>query len=261
MFEAKLSHASLLKKILESIKDLVVETSFDCTPVGIALQAMDSSHVSLVSLLLREDGFERYRCDRNISLGINLSSMSKIIKCAANDDTVTLKAEDKGNSVTFVFDSAKQTKVSEFDLKLIEIDAEQLGIPETEYKAVVEMSSSEFQRICRDLTTLGDTVVISVTKEGVRFSVNGDLGDGNITLSPSREVDTKAEDEITIQMEEGVCLTFALRYLNFFTKATALSTRVTLSMSKDVPLVVEYRIGDNLGYVRYYLAPKIEDEN
>ena len=57
-----------------------------------------------------------------------------------------------------------------------------------------------------------------------------------------------------------VTLTFALRYLNFFCKATPLSPQVTLSMSADVPLVVEYKIGDNAGYVRYYLAPKIEDE-
>lgn len=35
--------------------------------------------------------------------------------------------------------------------------------------------------------------------------------------------------------------------------------QVTLSMSKDLPVVVEYRIAD-MGYVRYYLAPKIEDE-
>ena len=60
-------------------------------------------------------------------------------------------------------------------------------------------------------------------------------------------------------MQEPVSLTFALRYLNLFTKATPLSDSVTLSMSKDVPLVVEYRIGD-MGYIRYYLAPKIEED-
>lgn len=37
-------------------------------------------------------------------------------------------------------------------------------------------------------------------------------------------------------MNEPVQLTFALRYLNFFTKATPLSPTVTLSMSADVPL-------------------------
>jgi proliferating cell nuclear antigen len=30
-------------------------------------------------------------------------------------------------------------------------------------------------------------------------------------------------------------------------------------MSPDVPLVVEYKMGD-LGHVRFYLAPKIEEE-
>lgn len=53
-------------------------------------------------------------------------------------------------------------------------------------------------------------------------------------------------------------LTFALRYLNFFTKATSLSDQVRISMSPDVPLVVEYKMKD-LGYIRYYLAPKFED--
>ena len=31
-------------------------------------------------------------------------------------------------------------------------------------------------------------------------------------------------------------------------------------MSADVPLVVEYRIPD-IGHIRYYLAPKIEEED
>jgi len=44
MFEARLAQASLLKKILESLKDLVTDANFDCSATGIALQAMDSSH-------------------------------------------------------------------------------------------------------------------------------------------------------------------------------------------------------------------------
>jgi len=55
-------------------------------------------------------------------------------------------------------------------------------------------------------------------------------------------------------------LTFAVRYLNMFTKAANLASQVSLSMSPDVPLVVEYDIGD-IGCMRYYLAPKIDDED
>lgn len=62
-------------------------------------------------------------------------------------------------------------------------------------------------------------------------------------------------------MQEPVTLTFACQYLNKFTKASPLSAQVTLSMSAEVPLVVEYGIAD-FGHIRYYLAPKIEeDEN
>ena len=38
-----------------------------------------------------------------------------------------------------------------------------------------------------------------------------------------------------------------------------LAPTVQLQMSKELPVVVQYLIAD-MGYVRYYLAPKIEDE-
>merc|ERR1712097_84779 len=102
------------------------------------------------------------------------------------------------------------------------------------------MGAGEFQRICRDLAILGDTVTIAVSKDGVKFSVAGELGSGNMTLRQNSSVDTKEEEQVSIQMEEPVTLNFALRYLNFFTKATPLSGSVSLQLSKDVPLVVEY---------------------
>jgi proliferating cell nuclear antigen len=58
MFEAKLSEGHILKRIVEAIKDLVNEINLDVTPSGISLQAMDTSHVALVSLSLSSEGFE-----------------------------------------------------------------------------------------------------------------------------------------------------------------------------------------------------------
>ena len=48
MFEARLIEGSLLKKVMEAIKDLLNEASWDCSSAGMNLQAMDSSHVALV---------------------------------------------------------------------------------------------------------------------------------------------------------------------------------------------------------------------
>ena len=60
-------------------------------------------------------------------------------------------------------------------MKLMDIDADTLGIPDTEYDARVTMQSSEFGRICRDLSLLGESVKIEVSKEGVRFASEGEF--------------------------------------------------------------------------------------
>ncbi|KAH0454217.1 hypothetical protein IEQ34_016141 [Dendrobium chrysotoxum] len=258
MLELRLVQGNLLKKVLEAMKDLVTDANFDCSVTGFSLQAMDSSHVALVALLLRSEGFEHYRCDRNITMGMNLNNVSKLLKCAGNDDIITIKADDGGDTVTFMFENPKQDKISDFEMKLMDLDSEHLGIPDAEYHATVRMPSLEFSRICKDLSSIGDTVVISVTKEGIKFSTRGDIGNANIVCRQNTTVD-KPEQATVIQMNEAVSLTFALRYLNSFTKATSLSETVTISLSSELPLVVEYKIAD-MGYIKFYLAPKIEDD-
>jgi proliferating cell nuclear antigen len=112
MLELRLVQGSLLKKVLEAIKDLVNDANFDCSGTGFSLQAMDSSHVALVALLLRSEGFEHYRCDRNLSMGMNLGNMAKMLRCAGNDDIITIKADDGSDTVTFMFESPSKTPAS-----------------------------------------------------------------------------------------------------------------------------------------------------
>jgi proliferating cell nuclear antigen len=118
---------------------------------------MDSSHVSLVGINLKSDGFDHFRCDINTVLGINTGTLSKVLKCAGNDDVITLKKADGTDTLSLIFESPSQDRISEFEIKLMEIDTEHLGIPDTEYKCNIRMPASEFQRIVRDLQVLGDT--------------------------------------------------------------------------------------------------------
>ena len=43
-----------------------------------------------------------------MSLGMNLVSMGKILKCAGNDDTITLKAEDASDNLTLMFENESE---------------------------------------------------------------------------------------------------------------------------------------------------------
>jgi proliferating cell nuclear antigen len=117
MFEATMTQVSVLRKIVESLKDLVTEVNIEATPtgknsfnfLGLSLQAMDSAHVSLVSLQLNESGFEQYRCDKNITLGINLTDFAKILKMAQNEDVVTLKADEDNSFLNIIFDNKSKS--------------------------------------------------------------------------------------------------------------------------------------------------------
>lgn len=105
MFVARLKEGILLKKLIESIKDLVTDINLDISGAGISLQAMDSSHVALVTLSLSFEGFEEYRCDKQMTLGVNITNLSKIMKCGGNDDSIILKAEDEPSALNITFEN------------------------------------------------------------------------------------------------------------------------------------------------------------
>lgn len=249
----------LSKKLIEAMKDLFTDVNFDCAASGISCQAMDSSHVCLCSVMLRKDAFDPYRCDRNLTLGMNCTTMSKILKCAGNDESITLRSEDNADNVTFIYEKPNHERVSKFEMKVMDIDSEHLGIPSQAYDAVIKLPSAEFSRICRDLSQFGDTVTIACTKDGIRFSCDGETGKGSITLRQNHTADSKDDEEVYIELNEAVTQTYAMRFLILFSKAQSLDKQVRLSICHDVPLVVEYRVGDG-GHIRYFLAPKIDDD-
>lgn len=76
------------------------------------LQAMDNSHVALVAVNLEADGFDSYRCDRPMPLGVNLGSLTKVLKCAKDDDMVTLKATDNGDILNLIYEAKSTRTVS-----------------------------------------------------------------------------------------------------------------------------------------------------
>jgi len=251
MFEATLREASTLKRIVEAIKDLVTDVNIDATPQGISLQAMDSSHVALVSLTLGQQGFEKYRADRAMTLGISITNLAKVLKLASNDDKIILKADEEGTHLQITFTNTKQDKHTQFNLNLITLDSEHLGIPETSYTSEITMNSFDFTKLCKELHQLSETVTIEASVEHVQFSIEGEVGSGVIKISTNDGGSDKA-------MSDKVILSFALRYLNMFNKASTLCNYVKLMLAAETPLVVEYEI-ENLGSLKYYLAPKINE--
>ena len=66
---------------------------------------MGSSHVALVSVELERAGFAKYCCDRPIPQGANLTSLTKILKRAKDDDVCALKAADDADTLNLTYEA------------------------------------------------------------------------------------------------------------------------------------------------------------
>ena len=256
--EAKFPKASTLKKIVDAIKDLVTEANIDCSPAGINFLSMDSSHVALVTLLIRPDSLDKFTCHRPVTLGVNFTTLSKVIRVGGgNDDSLTLYSAPGSDVLRLTFENADGTRVSNFDIKLMDIQGEQLGLPdEMNFTGIFSMPSSEFSRTCRDLTILGDTVAIDVCKTHVEFLLQGDNGNASVKLKEGENV----KESVSITSKQpSTKASFSLKYLMYFNKAAPLAETVKISIAEELPLMVEYLLDNgDTGYVRYYLASKNE---
>lgn len=136
-------------------------------------------------------------------------------------------------------------KISEFNLSLITIDSENLGIPETDFTSICTLPSGEFARICKEFVGLSESIRIETNKDNIKFAITGDIGTGSAVMS---QQDTGSEaDSIILEVDEPVSLSFASRYLNLFSKAGGLSGQVSLNMSNETPLMVMYKIMNGMG--------------
>lgn len=69
---------------------------------------MDSSHVALVSLTLGQQGFEKYRADRAMTLGISITNLAKVLKLASNEDKLSMKADEDGQHLQICFSNSSK---------------------------------------------------------------------------------------------------------------------------------------------------------
>lgn len=112
-------------------------------------------------------------------------------------------------------------------------------------------------KVVTTVYTISDSIAVAIeaTKEGVKFACTGDIGNGAVTLRSHTDVE-KPDLNVSIDLTEPVALTFSLKYLVNFCKASGLSSQVKLCLSNEVPLLVEYALAGS-SYLRFYLAPKV----
>ena len=99
-FKCEIFQAKVKDVIIDSSSSIVNEENLEATSNGLSPQTMDSAHISLASLNMKEEGFEEYRCDKNTVLGLNLLYFGKILKWIKPNDVMTIWANEDNSFLT-----------------------------------------------------------------------------------------------------------------------------------------------------------------
>jgi proliferating cell nuclear antigen len=239
--------ASAIKSTFEVLKDILNDVNIYFKPSGVYITTLDTARTSLVDMFLSSDNFEEYECENEIVAGINVSNTFKLLKSITNNDVLMISIDSREFMNIEIHSETKKTS-TKFALKLLDINENQIEVPEMNMTTVTPMPSVDFQRICRDMYNIGGDIEITRDGKVLRLKCEGDF----------------ANQETEIQCTEEsprICGTYSLRYMNIFTKATSMCSTVQIMQEDNNRfLILKYNVA-NLGDLKFYLATKeLEDQ-
>ena len=248
---------SPFRTLMTALKDILLETNVTFQPDGMRSINMDKSHTILVHLFLRAENFEFYECKHEkIVIGVNMFHLFKLINTIDNDDTLTMYIEqsDYNNGIVnhlglkFENGDIKQCKTQK--LRLIEPDPEELEVPNVTFSSVINIPSSDFQKIVRDLSCISDKIEIKSVANELIFRCCG-----NFATAEVRRAESDGGMEFVRQDTQRVIQgNFSLKNLGYFIKCTNLCSHIEMYLENDLPLVVKYSVA-SLGDIKLCLAP------
>jgi proliferating cell nuclear antigen len=247
---------SPFRTLMTALKDILLETNITFEPDGMRIINMDKSHTVLVHLFLAAQNFEFYECKKEkIIIGVNMFHLFKLINTIENEETLTIYIENSEYvdgivsylSLKYENGEIKQCKTQK--LRLIEPDPEELQYPDVTFSSIINLPSTDFQKIIRDLTCISEKLEIKSVGNELIFKCSGQFASAEIHRAESDGMSfTLKQDSSKIIQGE-----FSLKNLGYFIKCTNLCQQIEMYLENDLPLVIKYNVA-SLGSIQLCLS-------
>lgn len=256
-----------IRNLYSALKDLVPDVTMIIDRDGMKIINFDKNHTTLVAVKMK---FEKHVCEPDkIVICANSLHLFKLISSSSNDDLFSMyidKDDYNEGSVSYLglqYDNGKVQQCNNYKLRLFEPDEDELEVPEVNYSAIIHMPSAGFQKIIRDLTGLSDRLKIESVGDDLIFSCEGQFAKSRIFRTEQKSdnnlpLDDKM-DAIKFRKKPSPSVVmsgeFPLKSLNNFIKCTPLSQNLEIYLENDLPLIVKYDIGSEMGDIKLCLSP------
>ena len=220
----KTVQSSAFRILVEALKDILQDVNIEFDNTGIKVVAMDVSHTVLVHLKLESKNFEHYYCKKKLIIGVNMTNLFKLIKSMSNNDTLTLFVSDvDSNRLGIKIENCEKNSVTNFKLNLLDLNEEGIQIPPATFDSVITMPSSDFQKICRDMSGLSDALEIKSVDNLLIMSCKGEFCTQETRLGQTNNGMTFVKNNNPNDIVQGY---FSLKHLVLFTKCTNLCNSI-----------------------------------
>lgn len=250
---AKTVQGGALRGLFECLSHIIHDTNITWDN-GARILTMDGARCALIHMKLEEEQFDIFHCPSPIITGINMSCLWKLLKTASSQDTITMFMKTiQPHEMYIVIENAEKNAKTQYTLKLLDCDGEDIEIPDVTFDRILTLPSVYFQRMCREMSNLGEYMTITVQGAQLHLSCEGTFANQFTSIGESDGCMTVSESS----GESIESATYSLRYLSLFSKASALANVLSLYLKKDFPLVLQYPIA-NLGTLQFCLATHVE---
>ena len=247
----KTVQGTTFKILIEALKEILTDTVLIINSSGMRICTLDSSHIILIHMKLESSKFEHYECNGEQMIGINMLNLNKLIKTINNNDTISFSMlESNKNELEIRVENTDKNTLKISKLNLLDLDNSNMELPSATFNSVITLPSSDFQKVCRDIANLSDTVEITNTDDKLILKCKGDFCQHEIIMNDSDNLKIEPVEKGVIYQGE-----FDAKCLLQFTKCTNLSNVIELYLKNDYPLIVQYSVG-SLGTIKLCLAPQ-----
>jgi proliferating cell nuclear antigen len=258
VFTLQTVQISPFRTLMTALKDILLETNMTFQPDGIRIINMDKSHTILVHMFLEAEKFEFYECKKDkIIIGVNMFHLFKLINSIENDDTLIIYIDDNDydngivQNLTLDFENGHKNQCKTSKLKLLEPEQDELEVPDVKFSTILNLPSSDFQKLIRDFTQISDKIEIKSVGNELTITGQGQWALVVVKRTEGDETMTFISKQDSSKVIQGE---FSLKNLGYFIKCTTLCQQIEMYLENDLPLVVKYSVA-NLGNIRLGLVP------
>jgi proliferating cell nuclear antigen len=243
----------LFINIFNNLKKFTDSISLTIDEEKLYIQGMDASHVCIYELSLDKSWFCVWNVEQSSEFGVCLNILNKILHTWSDKQSIIIYSEDSDKlDIEFTSDVKGNFKKF-FQLPLMDIDTEHLCIPDTEYQADIEIESKKLKDIIDDLACFNDTINFKCDENELSIDANSSEGSMKVVIT--------IDDIEMLAVEEDKIIesSFSIRYISEMCQFYKLSKNCTIHTSENIPIQIKYEL-DETSFMRFYLAPKINDD-